>query len=256
MTASTAVLREDIAGGVCLLTLNRPDKKNAFNIAQAVGLRDAVRGANADASVRVIVVTGAGDAFSAGADMKTFAGQDEGDVADLPWVARLHEPLLECDKPLIAAVNGLAVGMGVTLLPFFDIVWASTKATFSTPFVRLGIVVEYGASWTLPRLIGRQRAAELLLRGTPIDAATALEWGLVARLLPPERLLPETLALAADVAEGGLRAVRETRRLLRAGEAETSFDRQFAAEQQVLASCYGSEEHMAQVMKFLSRKRS
>lgn len=245
----------DHPGGTRLIALARPDKKNAFNIRMAVELRDALAAAEADDAVRAILLTGSDGVFSAGADMATFAGRDDGDPGDLPLLAGLHRPLLECRKPLVALVNGPAIGMGVTLLPYFDIVWAGASATFATPFVRLGIVVEFAASWTLPRLIGRQRAAELLLRGTPIDAATAADWGLVARVLPDDRLLAEGLTLAADIGLGGPRALRETKRLLRLGEAEPDREVQLVAELEVLATCYGSEEHMAQVQAFLERRR-
>lgn len=257
MTLDHSALIEatDHPGGARLFTLRRPARKNAFNIRMAVALRDALAAAEADAAVRTVLLTGSDGMFSSGADMGTFAGQDDGDPADLPLLAGLHQPLLDCRKPLIALVNGPAVGMAVTLLPYFDIVWAAAEATFATPFVRLGIIVEFGGSWTLPRLIGRQRAAELLLRGTPIDAATAADWGLVGRVLPAERLLPEGLALAADIGEGGPRAVRETKRLLRAGEGELDREVQMAAELEVLATCYGSEEHMAQVQAFLAKRR-
>lgn len=254
-TTAPAVLSED-RDGIRILTLNRPEKKNAFNIGQAVGLKNALEAAEADDSVRVIVITGSGDAFSSGADMMTFAGQDQsGDASDIRWVANLHEPILAVTKPMIAAVNGLAVGMGVTLLPLFDIIYAADTATFATPFVRLGIVVEYAASWTLPRALGRNRANELLLRGTPIDAQTAYDWGLVNRLFPKDRLLDETLAAARDIIAAGPRAVRESKRLVRAGEETVALADAFAAEQAVLATCYGSPEHIAQVTAFLNRKR-
>lgn len=242
-------------GATRILTLDRPDKKNAFDIGQARGLKDALEAAAAADGVRVIVVTGAGDAFSAGADMNTFAGRDPGDPADIYWVGHLHEPLRACGKPLIAAVNGLAVGMGVTLLPFFDLVYAAESATFATLFVRLGLVLEYGSSWTLPRLIGRQRASEMILRGSPVDAATAERWGLVNRIFPDAELMPRVREIADEIAANGPRAVRASKRLLRDAEGPCSFADAFAAEQEVLATCYGSEEHMAQVTAFLERKR-
>lgn len=255
MSETPLVAASEHPGGARLLTLQRPERRNAFNIGMAVALRDALAAAEADAAVRSIIVTGSGGSFSAGADMATFAGQDAGDPADLPILAGLHQPLLDCRKPLLAAVNGPAVGMGVTLLPAFDIVWAAASATFATPFVRLGLVVEFAGSWTLPRLIGRQRAAELLLRGTPIDAATAADWGLVGRVLPDSELLPGVLGLAADIGAGGPRALRETKRLLRAGEENPSREAALAAELEVLATCYGSDEHLAQVRAFLERRR-
>jgi len=171
--------------GIRIILFNRPDKRNAFNLRMASDFARAVREADSDDSARVIVVTGRGQAFCAGADMSLFAGRsDDVPESELFHPANLHKLLLAVEKTLIAAVNGPAIGMGVTMLPCFDMVYAAEEATFLTPFVRLGLVCELGSSYTLPRLIGRQRASELLLRAKPIDALTAERWDSIPR--PPD----------------------------------------------------------------------
>lgn len=252
------VLLTSDRGPVRLLTLNRPEKKNAFDIALTEALWSALEAASADPAVRCVVVTGAGDLFSAGADVNLFlAAANPGALggADITRVARLYEPLRASTKPVIAAVQGPAVGMGVTMLPHFDLVYAAESATFLVPFVKLGLVVEYGGSFTLPRLIGHQRARELLLRGKPIDARTAEAWGLVTRTFARDALLDEVLAIANDIAANPPGAVLECRRLVDAG-IERTFETAVAGENTVLATRYGSPENVEAVMAFLSRRRS
>jgi enoyl-CoA hydratase/carnithine racemase len=247
-------LRIDDRGSVRVLTLDRPAKKNAFNLALAHALTEALATAATDEGVRVVVFTASGDTFSAGVDLSVFLQVGQGDAPDLSELMALHETLRRFPKPLVAAVQGKAVGMGVTLLPHFDIVYAAKGASFLTPFVRLGLVLEYGSSFTLPRLLGRQRANELILRGKPVDSAVAEEWGLVTRTFPSDELMEATLAAAADIAENPAGAVQSSKRLLLEGE-EAGFERCVARENEVLATCYGSKENMEAVMAFMSRKR-
>jgi enoyl-CoA hydratase/carnithine racemase len=241
-------------GHVRLLTMNRPERRNAMNLVFAAELRSALDAAERDGNVRVIVLTGAEGNYSAGADMQVFSDMASGKLqGDPSLLGKLDEPLARFPKPLLAAVDGLCVGMAVTLLPFFDMVYASERATFHTPFVRLGLVLEMGSSYTLPRLIGRQRASELIYRAEPIDAQTAESWGLVNRVFATDSLLSETLAIAQDVAKGGPQSIAHCKRLLIAGETS---DRTGAtqAELNTLAHCYASEEHRAAVAAFFKRK--
>lgn len=252
----TDVLLSHDHGPIRVLTLNRPEKKNSFDLALTEALWAALERASDEPGVRAIVVTGAGDLFSAGADVNLFlaAGSGAIDPVALSRVARLHEPLRASKKPVIAAVQGHAVGMGVTMLPHFDLVYAAEEATFLVPFVKLGLVVEYGGSFTLPRLIGHQRARELLLRGTPLDAKTAELWGLATRVFPRARLMDEVLAIASDIAQQPPGAVLESRRLVEKG-LEASMQVAIDEENRVLASRYGSEENVAAVMAFLSSRK-
>lgn len=242
-------------GAVRILTLHRPEKKNAFDVELADALWTALDAASADDSVRCVIVTAMGDTFTAGADVSLFleAANPQSKV-DISRVARLHEPLRACTKPVIAAVQGPAIGMGVTILPHFDLVYASERATFLVPFVRLGLVVEYGGSFTLQRLIGHQRAREMLLRARPLDATTAERWGLVTRVFREGTLLDDVLAIALDVASHPPGASAECRRLMEQGMVGT-LDDAIEEENRALALRYGSPENVDAVMAFLQRKK-
>ena len=237
-TSPPTVLIED-HGPVRVLTLNRPGKKNAIDIPMAKALAAALEAVASAPEIKAVIVTGAGDVFTAGVDLNLFVG---GQAEDLPVVTSLHLAIRGCARPVIAAVNGLAIGMGVTLLPWFDLVYCAEEASFTIPFVRLGVVPEFGSSALLPRLIGRQRAAELILRARTIDGRTAEKWGLVARAVPRALLLAEALLAGQDIAAGGPEAIRYSRSLLSGGEFAQLDDAQ-AAEWDVLMRCYGSEEN-------------
>lgn len=239
--------------GVRLLTLTRPEKKNAFDVAQATQLWDAIEAAAADDSVRVIALTAEGDYFSGGADLNVFLNVGSIDPRDLAKVGRFYEPLRACPKPTVAIVQGHCVGMGVTILPSFDLVYAADHVTFRTPFVELGLVLEYGSSHTLSRLIGPQRAKELVLRAAPLDAATAADWGLVTRLFSADALEHEAMAIAKEIAAKPPGAVAQCKALLDAG-LETTFEVAARAEDDVLASRYGSKENVEAVMALMSRR--
>lgn len=240
-------------GAVRVMTLNRPQKKNAFSLELVSTWAGALAEADRDDDVKAVVVTSQGDTFSAGVDVNVFLeiGQSE-DASHLQPLSQIHEDLRGFSKPLVAAVQGKAVGMGVTLLPHFDLVYASERASFLTPFVRLGLVLEYGSSFTLPRLIGRQRTAEMILRAQPVDAATATDWGLVTRVFAHEALMDQVLAIASDIAEAPPGAVADAKRLMRAGE-DSSFAECIERENEVLSERYGSAENVAAVQAFFDR---
>lgn len=238
-------------GQVRVISLNRVAKKNSFNIALANDVRNALNEASGDDNVRVIVLTNESDMFMAGVDLKMFSDMAGG--GDVTAVTQIEQALLAVPKPMIAAVRGRAIGMGVTILPHFDMVYASDDSTFTTPFAKLGIVVEYGSSWTLPRLIGRQRANDMVLRAQPIDAATAEKWGLVTRVFPKDAFMAEVLKIAGEVAANWPGAVRKSRDLLRAGEGP-GLAEATNKEWETLAGCYGSEEFGQAMMAFMQKK--
>lgn len=240
---------------VRVLTMNRPERRNAMNLQLGSDLRAALKDAEADDEVRAVILTGAGGHYSAGADMQVFADMAAGKLAGDPSIlGRIDLPLAKFPKPLIAVVDGLCVGMAVTTLPFFDMVYASERATFHTPFVRIGLVLEMGSSYTLPRLIGRQRANELIMRAEPIDARTAEGWGLVTRVFENEKLLDEAVKIAADVARGGPESVARCKRLLVQGEG-TNLEDATRLELEALLRSYASTEHRSAISAFFSRKR-
>jgi enoyl-CoA hydratase/carnithine racemase len=201
------------ASHVCEVRLNRPEKRNAITFAMYEALCEALQAAQADAAVRVLLLSGEGPGFCAGNDLQDFLAGPEFTMQHP--VLKLLRLLATFDKPLLAAVHGQAVGIGVTMLLHFDLVVAARSARFSMPFVALGLVPEAGSSLLLPRLLGRQRAADLLLLGTACDAATALSFGLVSRVVEEPVLLPEARALAATLAQQPPEALAATRRLLR-----------------------------------------
>ncbi|MCA9536339.1 MAG: enoyl-CoA hydratase/isomerase family protein [Myxococcales bacterium] len=254
MSAPPVLARED-QGRVRRLILNRPEKKNALSGELAGALVAALQEANADPGVGAVVLASTGDMWSAGVDVNVFlqiaAGQPAPDA-----LVRLTHHLRAFEKPLIACVQGPTLGMGVTILPHFDLVYAGERATFGTPFVKLGLVLEYGSSFTLPRLIGRQRANELILRAKPISAATAADWGLVTRVFADDALDEEVLRIATDVAGAPAGAVAACKRLLLEGE-ETTLEAAVAAENLALSTRYGSAENVAAVTAILDKgKRS
>lgn len=201
--------------GYAVVTLNRPERFNALNHALVADLREQLEKLEAEDDVRAIVLTGAGRAFCAGADLS--AGPS--DVEDV--IRRLYVPLVEqlaiMDTPLIAAVNGPAAGAGFSLALNADFRLASTTASFTMSFVKVGLVPDAGATWLLPRIVGITRANEIALLGRKVTAEQALAWSLVNELIPPDDLLRRSTVLAAELAALSA-SVGPIRRLLRAGQ--------------------------------------
>lgn len=212
-TSENIIVSQD--EGVLTLTMNRPNKKNALTQEMYAALADNVEAAQTDASIRVVVITGTADSFTAGNDLSDFAANGDGGDNELPPVARFLRAILEAEKPLIAAVNGLAVGVGVTMLLHCDLVYASPNASFKMPFVDLGLVPEAGSSLLLPRLIGNQKANDLFLLGSKIDAAEAERFGLIANVFDADDLLDEVGNRARALAAKAPNAVQLTKALVR-----------------------------------------
>ena len=207
-------IRVAVADGVCTVTIDRPEKKNSLTRAMYAGLADAIEMAATDEAVRCLLLTGAGDVFCAGNDINDFRNRPA-ETEGPPPSRRFYFGLAEFPKPVVAAVPGLAIGIGCTMLLHADIVYAAPEARFRLPFVDLGVVPELGSSLLLPRLVGQHRAAELLMLGEYFDAATAREFGLVNRVLPLPELLPQASATAATLARKPAQAMRLTKSLLR-----------------------------------------
>jgi enoyl-CoA hydratase/carnithine racemase len=198
-------LLQDRHGPVALLTLNRPEKLNALSNDLLAALMNAFDGVELDPSVRVMVITGAGRAFSAGADIAGFRAPMEAGPAEA--IVRFMRPghrltrRIECfPKPIIAAVNGLAFGGGCELVEATHIALAADTATFSKAEIDIGIIPTFGGTQRLPRHVGRKAALELIMTGRRIDAAEAVRLGLVNRVVPASELLDAALALAAELA--------------------------------------------------------
>jgi enoyl-CoA hydratase/carnithine racemase len=240
------------ADGVCEIRLNRPEKRNAITLAMYEALCSALAQAQADTAVRAVLVSGEGAGFTAGNDLNDFLGGLKFD-GDNP-IIRLLRALATFGKPLLAAVHGQTVGIGTTLLLHCDLVVAARSTVFSMPFVALGLVPEAASSLLLPQLVGRQRAAELLLLGKPFDAATAHSLGLVNRVVEDADVLSEARALARSVAAQPVEALLAARRLLRGDPAQVLA--RIDAEAKIFAERLGSEEFRAAVRAVMSRGRA
>jgi len=208
---------EALEDGVLLLTLNRPERKNAFDETMWREARDALADALADDAVRAVIVTGAGEAFSAGQDLGQMAARPDDEPPGFPG---FMDRLTAFDKPLLAAVNGVGVGIGLTMLLHCDVVWMAEQARLRAPFVPLGVVPEAASSYLLPLQLGHQRAAEMLFVAEWIDARRAVELGIATRVVPRAQLLPEMRALAMRIAAQPLGALRWTKRTLLAVRAD------------------------------------
>jgi enoyl-CoA hydratase/carnithine racemase len=200
-------IRYDLVDGVATVTLNRPEKLNAVTSVLLRELIAAFDDADADDTVRAVIVTGAGRAFCAGADLsagtQTFdrSTRPEGDGEHRDGGGLVALRIYDMKKPVIAAINGPAVGFGVTMTLPMDLRIASSSARMGFVFARRGVVPEACSTWFLPRLVGMQRAAEWVYTGRVFGAEEALAGGLVSRVVPPEALLPTALALAREIAD-------------------------------------------------------
>jgi enoyl-CoA hydratase/carnithine racemase len=239
----TAQILVSSADGVCEIRLNRPEKRNAITLAMYEALCSALAHAQGDATVRAVLMSGEGAGFTAGNDLNDFLGGLKFD-GDNP-IIRLMRALATFGKPLLAAAHGQTVGIGVTLLLHCDLVVAARSTVFSMPFVALGLVPEAASSLLLPRLVGQQRAAELLLLGKPFDAASAHSMGLVNRVVEDAELIGEARTLARAIAAQPSEALFAARRLLRGDPAQVLA--RIDAEAKIFAERLQSEEFRAAV---------
>jgi 2-(1,2-epoxy-1,2-dihydrophenyl)acetyl-CoA isomerase len=216
----TVDVRRD--GGAARITLNRPDALNAWNRRLGLDLREAVETVATDDSVRAVLLTGAGRAFSSGADLKDLTSQDERTASGRPDVHKVlterYHPIItgirEMPKPVVAAVNGPAVGIGLSLALAADLVVARESAYFLLAFVNIGLVPDGGSSLFVPTRVGMARAAEMALLGERIGARQALEWGLINRVTPDDELEAVTDGLLRRLADGPTAAYAGTKRQL------------------------------------------
>lgn len=237
--------------GVLSLTLARPEKKNALTLEMYDALTASLDRAGTDDAVGAVLVTGAPGMFTAGNDLSDFLSNPPTDE-DTP-VFRFLSRLVALEKPLVVAVDGVAVGVGTTMLLHADFVLATPRAKLMMPFVNLGLVPEAGASLLLPRLVGSLRAAEWLMLGEPIDVELARTSGLVTRVVEPEALLAEATAVAEKLAAKPRQAMRLTKQLLRARDRE-AVRGAMREEAAIFLERLGSDEARAAFMAFLAKK--
>lgn len=246
---STEQVRIEDREGVRTVLIDRPAKKNALTSDMYATMAQAFAEADADDAVGAVLLSGSGGVFTAGNDLKDFLDAPPR-TPDAP-VRRFLDSVAFCSKPLVAAVPGLAVGVGTTILLHCDLVYASPDARFVTPFVNLGLVPEAGSSMLLPRLVGHARAARLLLLGEGIDAATALDWGLVSEVVPAGELEAKAWGTARALAAKPRRAIVESKRLMRAGQGDVA--RTMQNEFDIFGEMLGTPEAKAAFAAFLSR---
>ncbi len=251
------MLHVEDADRVRLVTLDRPEARNALDTEHYEALADALGGAAGRPDLAVLVITGTHGAFCAGQDLG-----EMGRLADLAPSARprTEHPfqrfvaaLESFPKPLVAAVNGVAVGLGVTMLPYCDLVLVAEDARLRAPFASLGVVPEAGGSFTLPVAMGQQQAAWALLTGAWIDAATAQASGLAWRVCAPDQLLAEALAVAHAMARLPVVSLVETKRLVRTGWVDAAKSAR-AREEAVFARLTGAPANREAIAAFLEKR--
>ena len=240
----------ETAGGVLTLRFNRPDKKNALLSTMYADAAAALTAAASDATLRVAVITGTADSFTAGNDLKDFLENPPAD-ANAP-VFRFMRTLATFPKPVIAAVNGMAVGIGTTLLLHCDLAYAVPGAKFHLPFVNIAIVPEFASTLLLPRLIGQARAAELLLLGEAFTADKALSLGLINGVVAPDDLMPTAMQKAALLAAKPPAALRQAKALLRGNAGEIG--ERIALENKAVAERLGSAEFREAATAFFEKR--
>lgn len=246
-----SLLINRIQDATCTLQLNRPDKLNALNREMYALLTSGLEEANNNSQVKTIVIKGAADIFTAGNDLADFAAAvREGGTFDAPF--SLMRAMLNCEKPIVASIDGPAIGIGTTMLFHCDLVCASHGARFQTPFTDLGVCPEFASSETFPAVLGSHRAAQMLLLGEPMSAEDAERFGLVNKLVESETLDETVNSITTKLASKPDDSLRTSRALLKArnDKYQEIIDRE--AEQ--FARLMGSDEFMQKLENFLKKK--
>lgn len=260
---STAFVHYEKHGRIATLRLARPQRRNAIaELEDCEAIAIAVEQAQRDPQLSCIVLTGEGSAFCAGGDLRVMQERRGIGRLDSPQATRANyrrgvqraiTALWNCELPMIAAINGPAIGLGLDIACCCDVRIASDAAVFASSFIKLGLVPGDGGAWILPRIVGLSRASELILSGDSIDAATALSWGLVSRVVPGEQLLEQAQALAARIAANPAATLRLSKRLLREGQQQRLSDvLELSAAFQALA--HETADHEEAVAAFLDKR--
>lgn len=257
-----SLINQERRGRIAIWTLDRPERLNALpDPEDGQAFADACEAVNADPEIRCVVLTGAGRAFSAGGDLKAMKARTdlfEGSGTAIREryrrvVHRIVRALYGLEVPLVAAVNGPAMGLGCDIAGLADIRIASDRASFGVPFLKLGIIPGDGGAWLLPRNIGYVRAAEMLFTARSIDAETAERWGLVNRVVPHDQLMDEAMDTAGQIAAQPPQALRMAKSLLRQGR-EASFDQILEMSAAIQALAHLSDDHLEGVSAVLEKR--
>ncbi|OAP36313.1 enoyl-CoA hydratase [Sinorhizobium glycinis] len=255
----TETVLSAFADGVLRLTLNRPDKLNAFNEEMHLALRAELERAHQDPSVRAVLLTGAGRGFCAGQDLGDRDPRQSDGPPDLGRTIELfYNPLIRLirglEKPVVCAVNGAAAGAGANIAFACDITLAARSARFIQAFARIGLVPDSGGTWSLPRLLGEARAKALALTAEPLDAETAANWGLIWKAVDDAVLLDETAALAARLAAGPTKGLGLTKRAIQMA-ATNSLEEQLELERDLQREAGRSADYAEGVAAFLEKRK-
>jgi enoyl-CoA hydratase/carnithine racemase len=242
----------ELSGNVLRVQFNRPSKKNAMTVAMYAALAEELDRADENDQVRVVLVHGAGDSFTAGNDLADFTKHPPG-PGDSPQ-ARFLNALIGFSKPLIAVVQGAAIGGGTTMLLHFDFVYAGESARFQVPFINLALVPELASSFTLPRQIGYLQAAELIYLGEPISAARANELGLITAVVSDQNVWAKASETAMNLARKPAEALRACKKLLKAADRE-SIDQAVTRELSEFAARVRSAEAKEAFVAFLEKRK-
>jgi enoyl-CoA hydratase/carnithine racemase len=258
----TKFLKYEQNGAIVTLTMNDPDRRNPLTGNSAVEeFLEAADRIEKDASVRVVIVTGSGKAFSAGGDVKDMKKYEDDTLRPVSirteyqqGIQRLTLALYNLEVPMIAAVNGYAIGAGCDLTCMCDIRIAGESAKFAESFIKVGLIPGDGGAWLLPRVVGMSKAAEMAFTGEMLDANAALACGLVSRVVPDDQLLAEVGALAAKIAANPGPTLRMTKRLLKEGQVtRLSSLLELSASYQALA--HKTAEHAEAVNAFMEKRK-
>ena len=247
-------IKTTLSNNVATVEIDRPQKKNAITGEMYLALAQAVRDANANSAVRCVLITGQPGVFTAGNDLEDFMhGAQGNENSELPSVTFMRA-LIACEKPVIAAVTGLAVGIGTTMLLHCDLVYVSEDARLSMPFVGLGLVPEFASSLLLPALAGHAKAAEMLMLGEPFGAAQAVALGIANAALPAGEVLDHARRVAERFNALAPSAVRETKKLLKQPRADAVL-RAIEAEVAVFTDRLGGPEAREALTAFFQKRK-
>lgn len=241
-------------GQIAVVTINRPEALNAINVETMTEIGHAMLELGGDADVRVVIVTGAGKAFAAGADIAELKNKDGMEARHVSQLGQRTFSIVEnLPKPVIAAVNGWALGGGLELAMACDVRVASTKAKMGQPEVTIGAVPGFAGTQRLPRIVGFGRAKEMILTGTPIDAETALSWGLVNKVVEPDALMGAARKMAVRIAKNGPAAVGLAKACINKGTS-TDVDAGGTHESDAFGLCFASGEASEGIAAFFEKR--
>jgi enoyl-CoA hydratase/carnithine racemase len=249
-------IRSGIVNGVATVEIARPQKKNALTVEMYQAMADAISGAHANDAVRAVLITGQPGIFTSGNDIEDFMKRRPGegsDAMDTP-VIRFMRALIDCDKPVVAAVTGAAIGIGTTMLLHCDLVYVCDEARLAMPFVGLGLVPEFASSLLVPQLMGHRRAAEKLLLGDPFTPEQAVECGIANAVLPAAEVLNHARRVAERFNLLPPGAVREAKRLMRAPQREQILQT-IRTESEIFAARLRSPEAIEAFTAFFQKRK-